>query len=247
MLKDLWNLLSRSETLLDEARRDAIAMLEMAEDMFELVLKAMVEEAHADCVDRISRMDQMLNVQQQGIRKKVFEHLAVSRGSDLLMGLVLTSVVIDLERIGDYTKNIGEMVCLLPAKMDFGPYAERYESVVSRTRALFEKTRTAFESSDPEAARNHARVLPRYQERHRRHAPGGGPNRRAPGDRREVGARDGVPAALPEARRGAPEEHLHRGQQPLPGHRLPATGVTVSPSGVGSDPYGSPSSAGRVS
>jgi phosphate transport system protein len=156
MLKDLWNLLSRSETLLDEARRDAIAMLEMAEDMFELVLKAMVEEAHADCVDRISRMDQMLNVQQQGIRKKVFEHLAVSRGSDLLMGLVLTSVVIDLERIGDYTKNIGEMVCLLPAKMDFGPYAERYESVVSRTRALFEKTRTAFESSDPEAARNHA-------------------------------------------------------------------------------------------
>jgi phosphate uptake regulator len=156
MLRDLWKILSKSETLLDEARRDAVGMLKLAEDMFEMVLKAMVEEAHEDCVNQIAQMDRVLNEQQQLIRKKVFEHLAISRGQDLLMGLVLTSVVIDLERIGDYTKNIGEAVCLLPARMDFGDYRARYDSVVSRTRELFAKTYDAFEKGDTERARDAA-------------------------------------------------------------------------------------------
>jgi len=152
MWKEIWDVLRSSDTLLDEARRDALGMLDLAQEMFELVIEAMVEEAQEDCIVRIARMDRVLNDQQQQIRKKVFEYLAVSKGSDLLGGLVLTSVVIDLERIGDYTKNIGEAVCLLPAKMEFGEYTDPYESVVARTRDLFRKTRDAFASNDAEGA-----------------------------------------------------------------------------------------------
>jgi phosphate uptake regulator len=101
-------------------------------------------------------MDRMLNDGQRENRKKVFEYLAVSKGSDFLGGLVLTSVVIDLERTGDYTKNIGEAVCLLPAKMEFGKYDAPYQSVVSRTRELSGRTREAFASGDSAAARDTA-------------------------------------------------------------------------------------------
>jgi phosphate uptake regulator len=156
MWRELWRILSKSDTLLDEARAEALGMLDLAQEMFEAVLEGMVEEAHEDCLERIAKMDRVLNEQQQEIRTKVFEHLALSKGSDLLDGLILTSIVIDLERIGDYTKNIGEAVCLLPAKLNFHEHHDLFDSVVARTRELFRKTRTAFESGDPEAARDHA-------------------------------------------------------------------------------------------
>jgi phosphate uptake regulator len=156
MWKDLWSILSRGETLLDEALHETDAMFDRAREMFNLVVEAMVEEVHDDLRDRIARMDQVLNEEQITVRKKVFEHLATSHGRDLLQGLILTSVVIDLERIGDYTKNIGELVSLIPGRLDFGEYEERYESVVARTRTLFDRTREAFSAWDCDAAREHA-------------------------------------------------------------------------------------------
>jgi phosphate uptake regulator len=156
MWKDLWNILSRGDTLLDEARREAMSMLDLAQEMFEVVLEAMVEEIDSETMDRIARMDQVLNDKQQDIRRKVFEHLAVSRGSDVLSGLVLTSVVIDLERIGDYTKNIGEAVSYFPGRLDCDPHGQKCEDIIDRTRRLFVLTRKAFDTADREAARESA-------------------------------------------------------------------------------------------
>jgi phosphate uptake regulator len=156
MWKDLWNILSRAETLLDEARREATGMLELAQEMFEVVLEAMVEEVDRETLDRIAKMDQVLNDKQQNIRKKVFEHLAISQGSGLLQGLVLTSVVIDLERIGDYTKNIGEAVMYFPGRPNYDPHGEKCKDVIDRTRRLFVLTSKAFERADPQKARESA-------------------------------------------------------------------------------------------
>ncbi|MHC4473206.1 MAG: PhoU domain-containing protein [Planctomycetota bacterium] len=156
MWKELWSLLSQGDSLLDEARREAIGMLELAQEMFEVVLEAMVEEIDEKTLDRIARMDQVLNDKQQSIRKKVFEHLAVSKGSDLLMGLVLTSVVIDLERIGDYTKNVGEAVSFFPGRLDCFPHGSKCDDVIDRTRRLFVLTSKAFERADPDKARESA-------------------------------------------------------------------------------------------
>jgi phosphate uptake regulator len=86
------------------------------------------------------------------VRKKVFEHLAISRGRDLLEGLRITSIVVDLERIGDYTKNIGELVEMMPGRLDFGDHEKVFQKVKGLALDLFDLTYKALEEKDEEKA-----------------------------------------------------------------------------------------------
>jgi phosphate uptake regulator len=49
------------------------------------------------------------------VRRKVLRYLAIAGTVDLVPGLVLTGIVIDIERIGDYTKNIAELATTYPS------------------------------------------------------------------------------------------------------------------------------------
>jgi phosphate uptake regulator len=98
-------------------------------------------------------MDRQLNKVQQDIRKKVFEHLAVSKGQDLLSGLILTSIVIDLERIGDYSKNIGDLVNLFDGSIDLGDRRDALYLQLDRSNEIFDLTREALAEQDKESAK----------------------------------------------------------------------------------------------
>ena len=153
MWKEIWNLLSHQETLLAEAYNDATAMLDRDRRMFEKVVTALNVDVGDELMDEIRAMDLELNEGQQEVRRKVFEHLAISKGRDLLSGLVLTSIVIDLERIGDYIKNFGDLVELFPGELDFGDWAPAIREQTELTYKLFALTRSAFVEQDEDAAR----------------------------------------------------------------------------------------------
>jgi len=159
MLGRLFDTLMKKKTLLDEARQEAVMMLMTDQRMFDLVMVALKEEAGQHIRSRIAAMDKEINRRQRDVRKKVFEHLTISSGSDLVEGLELITAVIDLERIGDYVKNIAELVEMLPGELNFGEFEHIYDDVQELATELFGLVISAFSKNDLDAAR---RAMEKY-------------------------------------------------------------------------------------
>jgi len=148
-------------TLLDDARQETVLMLTTGRRMFDLVFMAVREEVQEHLRSRIAAMDKEVNQKQRKVRRKVFSHLSISRGSDLQQGLELITAVIDLERVGDYTKNIAELVEMVPGALDFGEHEETFERVEGLVTEVFERTTDAFVRNDLDAARE---AMSRYDQ-----------------------------------------------------------------------------------
>ena len=141
------------QTLIDDARQEAVLMLTTDRRMFDLVIMALREEVHEHLRSRIAGMDKEVNQKQREVRKKVFAHLSISRGRDLQQGLELITAVIDLERVGDYTKNMAELVEMIPGQLRFSEHEEDFKKVEQLTMDIFELATDAFVKNDPNAAR----------------------------------------------------------------------------------------------
>lgn len=107
-LTELYQVLRRDNSLTQAIERSSL-MLDRTNAMFRASVSSLREgDARARTLD-IYQEDQLVNEYQRDVRRKVLQHLAVTGGLNLKAGLILTSIVIDIERIGDYTKNIVEL------------------------------------------------------------------------------------------------------------------------------------------
>ena len=88
-------------------------------------------------------------------------HLAISGSKDLGSGLILTSVVIDIERIGDYTKNIYDLAVNHPKKLVGGSFEDELSTIENNTKEYFNQTIDTFKSQDIDSARN---LMQNYKE-----------------------------------------------------------------------------------
>ncbi len=160
MFDRIFEILKNSETLLDESWRDSQDMLTLSRQMYEMVIAALTDETSDRVLAQVNNMDRELNDKQREVRKKVFEHLALSRGSDILHGLELVTIVIDLERIGDYTKNIAELAEMMRGSMDFGQHFEAYDRVHELVTEMFEATQVALAKRSPDKGKEAMDLYP---------------------------------------------------------------------------------------
>ena len=108
MLKGFLSLFTR-EGLLDQALRDTHDMLVQVEEMVRAARLALRETDQAPSAPDIAKMDQVVNRYESEVRRKVFTHLSVMGNEQVYPSLVLVSIIIDVERVGDYAKNIVEL------------------------------------------------------------------------------------------------------------------------------------------
>ena len=159
MIRELLSIFQK-DTLMDRAYRRSFVMLDITREMF---LNAKTSIRHTDNnqvgID-IHDKDAEVNRYEREVRRNVFNHLAVAGPEKLPSGLVLVSIIIDIERIGDYTKNIVELAMNHPTKLYGGQFESDLQRVEAAVEHNFTQTKACFERADKEAAQE---LLEQYE------------------------------------------------------------------------------------
>jgi phosphate uptake regulator len=152
MLKELLAIF-RKDSMLDDAFRQSYEMLDITKQMFLMARKTLRETDTVQLHTSVYELDKKVNKYQREVRKEVLQHLAVAGVESLVSGLNLINIIIDLERIGDYTKNIVEMAESHQAKLDAGNREEDLVKIETALEGAFDRIRFVLENSDEEAAK----------------------------------------------------------------------------------------------
>ena len=147
------------KNLLDEAHSESIAMLELVKDMFGIITETLAGESSTEKLEKISNVDKKVNRLHRDTRKKVYEHLAISGTGDLFSSLVILSVVDDVERIGDYNKNIADVALLIPNKLNLRKYEKTFYEIQKDTVEFFDMTLKALREDNLKLA---STILTKY-------------------------------------------------------------------------------------
>jgi phosphate transport system protein len=144
--------LFKSEGPLQEAYDEAILALRESHSMFDDA----VTHLHSEGVMEtdIYKRDRRINKYERSVRRKIVTHMSVSSKPDINLGLILTSIVIDIERIGDYTKNIVELAVSVSGPFDGLELADEVAWVEARVTEMFDDIVPMLDSSDVDLARS---------------------------------------------------------------------------------------------
>ena len=152
MLKEFFNLL-KSDSLFEQALSECHEMLEIVREMFNSSTNSLRNPKTEEYPLNIYEMDKKINHFERDVRRKIMTHLTVNPQQDLSSGLVLVSVVIDIERMGDYTKNIYDLAVKYPEKLSTGKYEDAISKMEDDVKNYLNQTIDAFKNQDIELGR----------------------------------------------------------------------------------------------
>ncbi len=147
MFKQLYDLF-RKENLLQQAYNRSLEMLGDDREMFLAAIRSLREHDDARIELDIYAKDQLINAYEREVRRKVLTHLTVAKGENVLAGLTLVSIVIDIERIGDLTKNIVALALQHPGKLDCGAFEKDVRKVETTVKTMFSLLLEALPAAD---------------------------------------------------------------------------------------------------
>ena len=152
MFKQIFNLF-KSDSLYQQALEECYEMLDIDLEMFQESINVLRNKEDSVSSFDIAKTDVKINKFERSVRRKVMTHLAVSGNEDLGSGLILTSVVIDIERIGDYTKNIYDLSKFYSKRLNGAELEKDLKEVEDNVTDLFQSSIKAFKDQDINLAR----------------------------------------------------------------------------------------------
>ena len=152
MFKKFFDTLKK-KSLTEQIIEKSIDSITLGRDMFLNAKKSLRTKDNLELAEQVFLEDKKINKSERTIRRKLLTHFAIADKIDIGSGFTISSIVIDIERIGDYTKNIADLALLMEGKYDCGTYDKRIKSIEDKIETMFQKTLEAFEKSDIETAR----------------------------------------------------------------------------------------------
>ena len=145
----------KSDNLLAQAWDDSLKMLSISNDIFVQSIQYFNSGENIDAVKALKKEDQTINDYYQLVRRKVLTHYSIDKPPvETSGGLTLVNMVVDIERIGDYCKNISDLTLMRDGPMDFGELSDDIKSIEQEVESRFTKTIQAIENQDEALAEN---------------------------------------------------------------------------------------------
>ena len=153
VFKDLVNIW-KSEDNLSQAWSSSNDMLGFSHEMFKDSIDALRSGEKNKVIKNIKQRDEEINQYHRDIRKKVVTYYSVSKDvTNINSGLVLINMVVDIERVGDYTKNILDLAKYYPKKLRSEEVSEDLRVIEQAVIERFQNTVTAVEKMDEISAK----------------------------------------------------------------------------------------------
>ncbi|MFH1373693.1 MAG: PhoU domain-containing protein [bacterium] len=143
-----------SENLLDTAYNTTVKMLEFDHKMFMAASETLRLKDNAELPFDIRKTDRKINKYQREVRRNVLTHLTIAGTQNIVPGLMLVSIVIDVERIGDYTKNISELATSHPERLKAGYWEKDLCAIEEKIRDHFPKVIEVLSRQDKQLGRS---------------------------------------------------------------------------------------------
>ena len=143
----------RKEDLLSEAWEKSLEMLDLSHNMFVKAVKKSKKQESLSVLKQLKNRDKEINKYQREVRRKIITHVSLQNNiNDISSIMVLMNMVVDIERIGDYSKNILDLAIYYPERLNtkiLHPELHEIEQVV---KSRFDKTVDAIKMEDVELA-----------------------------------------------------------------------------------------------
>ncbi len=152
MFKQFFELF-RKDNMLQQAYDRSLQMLEADREMFLAASSSLREHDDAKIELDIYAKDQLINAYEREVRRKVLTHLVLSSSRNIAAGLALVSIVIDIERIGDLTKNIVDLALNHPGRLDCGSLEGDIRKIETTVKTMFTLLIEAFPEGDEDKAK----------------------------------------------------------------------------------------------
>ena len=147
----LWN----ADNLLSQAWDESYKMMMLSNEIFTQAINYLREGENKETIKALKKRDVEINIFQRDVRRKVVTHYAISQDiDDLPNGLVLLNMVVDVERVGDYTKNILDLALNHPNIIKSEEFSEDLYHVEQEVISRFSKTIEAIHTQDANVARS---------------------------------------------------------------------------------------------
>jgi phosphate uptake regulator len=138
---------------LEEIEEKVQAMLGHDRHEFELAMSALLGDAvAADLNSELRDTDRKVNRMEREIRRALVVHASVFGGIDTPAVLVYMSIVKDVERVGDYAKNILDLA-LDGANLGSAPDAQEWRDLAEEIAQLITDSGEVFRARDAERCR----------------------------------------------------------------------------------------------
>ncbi len=132
---DAW----KSDNRLDKAWQGSYEALGICQEMFLETVRIFRESGDTRISREIRKKDKLINRYQREVRREVLSHYDTSLSRDFIGGMILVSIVIDIERIGDNLKNILDLTEDHQGRLNVLDYEESLLKVETDIKWLFDE------------------------------------------------------------------------------------------------------------